>query len=258
MKPNFYFCILLLFFFASCATRNIVYFSDLPQDITSIEPIQNAIEPRIQPVDLLDITVSTLNPESNVLFNSGILTTIGSSGSVGNTARINDGYRVDKEGNINFPVLGKVHLAGLTIDEATEKMTDLLQLEVKNPIVNVKLINFRITVIGEVSRPSTISVPTEKINIMEAIGLAGDLTAYGKRENVMLMREKNGERTITRLNLNNKSVLSSPYFYLEQNDIIYVEPVRARAAQATNTRDNFAIIMSLLSFAIVTVFRFID
>lgn len=244
-----YIYLLLLFIvLASCSRRNLTYFSDLPENSAYTEPINNATEPEIQPDDLLSITVSTLNPESNLLFNSGVITTIGSPANTGSTVtKINEGYLVDKNGAVNFPALGKVELAGLTIEEATEKMTDELQSEVKNPIVNIRFLNFRITVIGEVNQPSTFAVPTERINIIEALGLAGDMTAFGKRENVLLIREKDGVRSTVRLNLNNKELLSSPYFYLQQNDIVYVEPVKARAAQANTSRANISFALSIAS-----------
>lgn len=251
-----YICFLItLFFFSSCATRNLVYFSDLQQENINTEPVINAIDPQIQPVDLLSITVSTLNPESNLLFNSGVISSVGSASSI-TTSIINEGYRVDKEGEINFPILGKVHLAGLTLDEATLKMVQLLESEVKNPIVNIKLLNFRITVVGEVNQPSTIPVLTEKLNIIEAIGLAGDLTPFGRRENVLLIRESEGERTTVRLDLNKKDIFTSPYYYLQQNDIIYVEPVRAKGVQASMGRQNLSLALSVVSILSIILTRF--
>lgn len=216
------FCLLLVFVLTSCYKRNLVYFSDLPQATDYNTKITNYVAPKIQPDDILSISVSSLNPESNVLFNSILLPQAGNTNVVAN--KLNEGYLVDKEGFINFPVLGKVDLVGLTKEEATEKMTGLIKEQVKNPIVNIRFINFKVTVIGEVFKPATFTVPTEKINVLEALGLAGDMTAFARRENVLIIREKNGVRTTSRINLNNKDVLSSPYFYLQQNDIVYVEP----------------------------------
>lgn len=247
--------LVVLFIFSSCATRNLIYFSDLPHENIITEAVENAIDPRIQPVDLLSITVSTLNPESNLLFNSGVITSLGSASS-SSASMINEGYRVDKEGEINFPILGKVELAGLTLDEATDKMVQLLESEVKNPIVNIKLLNFRITVVGEVGQSSTFPVLTERINIIEAIGLAGDLTPFGKRENVLLIRESEGDRIMVRLDLNKKEIFSSPYYYLQQNDIVYVEPARARGVQASMGRQNLSLALSILSFVSLVAFRF--
>ncbi|WP_232835087.1 polysaccharide biosynthesis/export family protein [Pleomorphovibrio marinus] len=221
---------------------------DLHKEGANTEKIKNALESRIQPIDLLSITVSTLNPESNILFNSGVISSIGSSAGQGSTpSQLNEGYRVDNNGEINFPVLGKIKLAGLTLEEASDKMIQLLEKEARNPIVNIKIMNFRITVVGEVNNPSTIPVPSEKINIIEAIGLAGDMTPFGKRENILLMREVGEDRTTVRLNLNDKAILDSPFFYLQQNDIIYVEPDKARALQANSGRVNTMFYLTLLN-----------
>lgn len=241
---------------SSCApTRNVVYFSDLKEPANYTEEIKNKISPKIQPDDLLSVTVSSLNPESNVLFNNGILQTIGSTSNAGATGRVNDGYLVDKDGAINFPVLGSVVLGGLTKEQATDKMVDEIKKSVKNPIVNVRFLNFRITVIGEVNRPATFTVPSERINLLEALGLAGDLTIYGKRENILIIREKDGVRSATRIDLTSKSILNSPSFYLQQNDIIYVEPVKAKSIQTGNASIYLPIISSLVSLiSVVLIF----
>jgi len=214
-----------LIVFSSCAKRNLVYFSDLPQGTDFKTPVRNYYAPKIQADDILSISVSSLNPESNVLFNNILLPTASSYANAQVVAnKIDEGYLVDKNGSINFPVIGKINLSGLTKEEATEKMTGLIKDHVKNPIVNIRFLNFKVTVIGEVTKPATFTVPTEKVNVLEALGLAGDMTEFGRRENVLIIREKDGVRSTARINLNNKDVLSSPYFYLQQNDIVYVEP----------------------------------
>src|SRR5690554_436596 len=242
----------------SCSTRNLVYFSDLPQNIIGTEKVANVLDPLIQPSDYISVRVNTLNSETNLLFNSGVISnTGGSSGTGGAGSLSSEGYRVDKDGAINFPILGRVMLGGLTIDEATDTLTSLLEKEAKNPIVNLRILNFKITVLGEVSSPGTFNVSTENINIIEAIGLAGDLTPFGKRENVLLIRVRDGVRTSARLDLNKKDVFSSPYFYLQQNDLIYVEPVRARAAQASMSRSNISLAFSIISIATLLLTRFV-
>lgn len=221
---------------SSCtSTKRLVYFSNLSDTGNYNEPIGTRVELKIQTDDLLSITVNSLNPESNVLFNNGVLQTVGSTSTAVATTRTNEGYLVDKNGDINFPVLGKVHLAGLTKEQATDILTDEIKKSIKNPIVNVKFLNFKITVLGEVNRPSTFSVPSEKINLLEAIGLAGDLTAYGRRDNILIIREMNGVRSTARINLANTSVLESPVYYLQQNDIVYIEPAKVKALQSSNS-----------------------
>jgi polysaccharide export outer membrane protein len=241
---------LSLFFLSSCtSTRSLVYFNDVQNEKGFSEEIKNRVEPIIQPNDLLEITVISLNPESNILFNSGILQTIGSPGNAGASGKVNEGYLVAANGTINFPVLGNVKLAGLTKEEATGKMTAEIKTHVKNPIVNIRFMNFRITVLGEVNRPSTFVVPSERINLVEALGQAGDMTAFGKRDNVLILREKNGIRSINRINMASKDALNSPYFYLQQNDVVYVEPVKVKGLQTSSS----SFYLPLISVAVTII-----
>ncbi|AWM34218.1 polysaccharide biosynthesis/export family protein [Hymenobacter nivis] len=245
---------LAVFSLGACTTgRNLVYFSDLSNTAPNQTPILNSIEPKIEVGDLLSIIVSSLNAETNQAFNSGILLPITAGSSAGTAAvnRINEGYLVDSNGDVNFPIIGKIKLAGLTKEEATEKIISLVGKSAKSPLVTIRFLNFRVTVIGEVNRPSTFIVPTEKINILEALGLAGDMTGYGRRDDVLIIREKNNVRTTTRIDLNNKSTLNSPYFYLQQNDIVYVEPDKAKALQVSTRSVNLPIYLSVLSVLVI-------
>lgn len=246
--------IAILLLTACSGDRNLVYFSDLPKSSFYSTPISNYSAPRIQSDDILSITVSSLSPESNVLFNNILLPTTGNNGVIANS-KMSEGYIVDKDGSINFPVIGKIVLAGLTKEEATEKMTQLISQNVKNPIVNIRFTNFKVTVIGEVNAPASFVVATEKINILEALGLAGDMTAFGKRETVLIIREKDGARNVARVNLNNKDVLNSPYFYLQQNDIVYVEPDNKTKVAQTAPGNRFigiwATVISIIGFAAI-------
>lgn len=216
----------LIFLSASCTpNRNLVYFSDLVSKSGDSQVITAETEPKIQPSDLLSISINTPSVESNLLFSSN------SNNLNKNGYFEREGYRVDKEGNINLPVVGKVYLKDLTLEQAQQKIVKSLTNYVKNPIANIQFMNFRITVIGEVNHPSTFNIPNEQVNLLEALGMAGDLTAYGKRENILIIREMEGKRSIVRLNLNNRDILNSPYFYLKQNDVIYVEPDKAKALE---------------------------
>lgn len=232
----------------SCATkRNLVYFSNLSDSTAYQEAIQNQVQPKIQPGDALAIKVTTLNPQSNILYNSGSVplmsgtdnsgqsTALPIGGQIG-SATLADGYIVDNEGNINFPLLGKVALNGLTIDQAQQKMTDLISKTDKGVIVNISIQNYKVTVIGEVTRPGTFTVPNDKVNVLEALGMAGDMTPYAVRDNVLVVREKDGQRTMQRLNLNDKAVFQSPFFYLQQNDVVYVQPENKLKAAQVDTR----------------------
>lgn len=202
--------------------RNLVYFSEGSAGQKANNNTLSA-ETKIQHNDLLNISISSLSAESNALFNKS------------SSSESKDGYRVDQSGFINFPVVGKIKLDGLTLDQSQETIARKLDQYVKNPTVNVQFLNFRVTVIGEVYKPSTFTVVNEKINLLEALGMAGDMTPFGKRENVLVIRENHGEREMVRLNLNDRNVLNSPYFNLKQNDVVYVEPVKAKAVQASSS-----------------------
>lgn len=239
----------------SCSKRNLVYFSDIgPDKIYSI-PIDSLVEQRIQEDDLLSITVTSLNAESNMLFNAGVLMPSGETGNTVISTPINESYLVDKNGFINYPVIGQINLKGLTKLEAVNKMRILLDEYVQNPIINIRLMNFKVTVIGEVQKPSSFIIPTEKVTILEALGLAGDMTAFGRRENVLIIREKGGVRSTTRLNLNGKNVLASPYYYLQQNDVIYVEPYKTKAIQSDTNPRTFAIFTSIITLLTLALFQ---
>lgn len=244
MKPLLLY-MLFIFCLGSCSQRNLTYLSDLDEKGMHHSEIINGSNPRIQPDDLLTITISSLNPESNVLFNKGVLlTSTGAGGGVA-AGKLNEGYMVDKYGYVVFPIIGRVKLAGLTKEEAARELTGILSEYVKEPIVDIRYSNFTVTVIGEVNNPSTFTVPAGRVNVLEALGHAGDMTAYGKRENVLVIREENGVRSTTRLNLNSKEVFNSPFFFLQQNDIVYVEPDKAKAAQVSLSRNNAQFALSI-------------
>lgn len=243
---------LIVFMQFSCAPkRDLVYFSDLGTASDFNTTISNSAEPKIQSGDILGITVSSLNPESNALFNVGQ-----QASSKSPSSSNSDGYQVSKFGEINFPIVGKLKLAGLTRDQAIDLLTLEIEKYIKNPIVNIRFLNFKITVVGEVNRPSSFTIPNEKINLIEALGLAGDMTVYGKRENVLIIREENGSRSMARVNLNDKEVLNSPYFYLKQNDMVYVEPVKEKAAQTNRSSRTIPIIVGFTSIIAIILSRF--
>lgn len=188
----------------------------------------------IMPKDLLSITVSTVTPEAAAPFNMMV------QGAAQSTD--NKGYLVDNDGNINFPVVGKVHVAGLTKTRCEELIREKVlpyMSMTENPVVTVTISSFRITLLGEVASPGVIPVTSEKMSILEAIAEAGDLTIYGKRENVMILREDgNGHKTVYRVDLTDAETLNSPLYYLQQNDVVYVEPngvKRRNASLGTST-----------------------
>lgn len=249
-------CVALFVTISSCSpTRNLVYFKDLKDNPGYEEAILNKSSLKIQPDDILGITISSLNAESNALFNNGFLTTIGGAGGSGATSRSNDGYLVNKEGIINFPVLGEVKLAGLTKEEATAKLTNEIKKSIKNPVINIRILNFRVTVLGEVGNPSTYTVTGERLSLIEALALAGDLTTYGKRENILIIHEKDGVRSISRVDLSRSKTFSSQSYYLQQNDIIYVESANIKALQSGTGSFYLGLISSVIGLlSILLVF----
>lgn len=261
------FFLLFLALSACSANRNLIYLNDLRGSSEYKTQILNKPALRIQPTDLLSIIVSSQNAESSILFNNGVLPTTSSPNSMEATSVNNavtnkrevEGYFVDSEGYINFSVLGRVKLTGLTKEEAVQKMTAEIRKYIKNPIVDIRLLNFKVTVLGEVTKPASLDVMRESINVLEALGMAGDMTAFGKRENVLIIREKDGVRTATRVNLADKALLDSPYFYLQQNDVVYVEPDNRTKLAQTDPANRFipiwAGIVSTIAFAIVSFAR---
>ena len=236
--------------FNSCFTeRKVAYFADL-KDSTVISA-KDAFEPVIQKKDILSISVSSLSPDANAIFNAPNLP-IMPYGSASNSAQT-AGYLVGQEGTIKFTMLGDVQAAGLNQKQLENNIAKLLvdKKLLFDPIVTVRFLNFRVTVLGEVTRPGVISVPSEQISVLEAIGQAGDLTIFGIRENVMLIRQEGDEKIIRRLNLNSSQLLQSPYFFLKSNDVLYVEPSKARIASAAQARQTLPIIFSGLSLLVI-------
>ncbi|MBS1916840.1 MAG: polysaccharide biosynthesis/export family protein [Bacteroidetes bacterium] len=217
-----------------------------------------ASEPVIQKNDLLSITVSSDNPEASAIFNTPNQTSYTSSIIVAENAVTISGYLVNSDGDIQFPVLGTVHVAGSTKKQVTNMITQQL-LDRKlliDPIVSIRYLNFKVSVLGEVARPGVINIPNEKVTILEALGLAGDLTIYGKRDNVLLIREKeNGDKIIKRINLGSEEILSSPYYYLKSNDVIYVEPNKNKIASVSRTVVLLPVILSGISLLIIAAQR---
>lgn len=214
---------------------------NFPADQTvfsSPETLQNAIELKAQPNDLLRITVYSFNPEAAAPFNIDNLTESSSQQTNQQAAlatgnypiELFNGYLVDQEGYINFPVLGRLKVIGLTMPQIEQLVLTGTQTYLKDAVVTARFLNFKITVLGEVTKPGIVRVSNQRINLLEAIGNAGDFTAYANRTNVLLMREENGERFYQRLNFQSSDLFKSPYFYLRQNDVLYVEPIKAKVA----------------------------
>ena len=220
---------------ASCSTpNNIAYFQNKAVD--QPEKIDKHAGIVIQPKDMLSIIVSSKNPELVVIFNLPVVSYQAGSEivSTGSSQRMM-GYVVDNDGYIDFPILGQIKVAGLTRWELSELIKDKLLNGgyLSDAVVTVEFMNFKVSVIGEVNSPGTYTIEGDKVTILQAISLAKDLTIYGMRENVSVIRERDGERTIYEINLCDVSLFNSPAYYLQQNDIVYVQPSGIKARQST-------------------------
>ena len=225
----------MILMLGSCASsKKVAYFQNAVDGV--VAQSEGLYDAKIMPKDILTITVSTTNPEAATPFNLTVSNTLNSTGQMYSSSGVLQTYLVDNDGDIDYPVIGTIKVAGLTKNECQELVKSKIKAflaEEENPIVTVRMSSYRVTIIGEVRSPGVIPVGTEKMSILEALASAGDLTIYGKRDNVMLIREEaNGQKTIHRLNLNDANIISSPYYYLQQNDIVYVEP---NGVQAKNS-----------------------
>ena len=207
----------------------------------------------IRPGDALTILVSALDQEAVSPYNMP-MAVFGKPGQTElSTTPALQYYVVDEEGNIEFPVLGTLHVAGLKRTEVRAMIKKQLETQVLNPMVNVNLVGAKVSVMGEVNRPGAVSMGNGRLTILDALAAAGDLTVYGRRDNVLLTREKDGKLEIARLNLRDADLYTSPYYYLQQNDVIYVSPNKVRAVSSTNASLWFSMVSTVASAATVIV-----
>jgi polysaccharide export outer membrane protein len=248
---------------SSCSSiKNVKYFNDI-SDTTIITHLADLkyVEPKILPDDILSINIQTVDPSASQTLTQGNVqnSAIGATSNGSTGAQTIAGYLVDNQGNVEMSVLGKIKISGLTTEQARELIRERATQFYKNPTVNLRFANFKITILGEVTKPGTYVVSNEKVNILDALGLAGDLTIYGKRENVVMIRQNdNGSRELIRLNLTRSDVLNSPYYFLKQNDYIYVEPSKSKivssdAIQNRNISIITAITASLISLLAIII-----
>jgi polysaccharide biosynthesis/export protein len=236
---------------SSCATKkDIVYFQNAKNFETIVDT--DTFTPKFKVNDIVSIYVSTFDTEASKPFN--LVKSTGGNTGAGNQFL---DYLIDIEGNIDFPVLGKIKLLGLTVEQSKELIKQKLsEGYLKDPIVNIRILNFRITILGDVRSPGTYFISGERITIMEALGLAGDLTIKGRRDNVLVIRDFNGTKTYTRIDLTNKEVFNSPVYFLTQNDVVYVEPNNSSISTASGD-SRIGTIISITSFILTTALIFV-
>jgi polysaccharide export outer membrane protein len=257
MKKNSYsfIAILLAFLALSClnscvSSKKLAYFTNLQKDSTATIDEQR-LQTKINVSDILQINISTPDPITTAILNSSTAINTGQGGV--------SGYLVDETGSIKLPLIGLVKAEGLTKIQLANSITEtLLSKQIaKTPIVNVRIVNFKVTILGEVSRPGVIPVPNERMTLPEALASAGDLTSYGKRDNVLLIREVDGKRITKRFSLNQSQLFDKDIYNLQNQDIIYVEPNSARAAAADRTTQLIPYFFSAASLLIVIYLQFI-
>lgn len=253
---RYLFPLLIVLLASSCATdKKIIYFQDIQN--TKAAELENAAkftEPVIQPDDNLSINIFTLNQQTGTIINQAASTPI--LGGNANTAVAQQvtGFVVDKNGDVELALAGKIHVAGLTTYEARERVRERVVKYYNEPSVQLRFANFKVSVLGEVKTPSTYNMPNEKVSIMDALSLAGDLTIYGRRDNVLVVRDNNGKKQYAHLDLNSSDIFNSPFYYLKQNDLVYVEPNKAKNAANNAARvQTIGIITSVLSVLILAV-----
>ncbi|MGI6592062.1 MAG: polysaccharide biosynthesis/export family protein [Bacteroidales bacterium] len=251
---NFFILLVLFSLLSSCASREkIVYFSNPPQD-TAISR-QTIYNPVFKKDDFISVIVTCDDPEAAKPFNFPEQFMDKNYSNSGYTTGVpaKAGYLIDQDGYVNLPVIGKVHLAGMKRTEAIDMLEQKYSQYLQHPIVNIHIENFKISVLGEVYKPGTFKIPNERITILEAIGLAGDLKISGERKNVLVIRDNDGVKAEYRVDLTSQDILYSPVYYLEQNDVVYVEPNQSARRQATVWRTEGVLFISLISLIITTL-----
>lgn len=250
--------------FSCVSTKKASYFNNVND--TSLARVQGDFEPVIQKNDILQINVSCMNPQEAMLYNlpntySPGATTPAAGAHSPSVAVANPvaGFLVNQQGYIQYPVLGAIKAEGLTKKALTDTIQNQLNYKklLVDPVVSIRFLNYRVTILGEVAQPSVVNVTSEKISIMEALGMVGDITIYGKKDNVLLIRETEGERITKRLNLNDAQMLTSPYYFLKPNDVIYVEPTKSKVANASKSNTVIPIVLSGLSLLVIILDRMV-
>lgn len=234
--------LIIFLLFTSCGSKkDIVYFQNAKDFETLVDT--DTFTPKFKVNDIVSVFVSTFDLEAVKPFN--MYKSVGE-----NQSEIVD-YIIDINGNIDYPVLGKIKLIGLSVEEAKALFKEKLSDYLKDPIVNIRILNFRISVLGQVNTPGRYDVSGERITLLEAIAMAGDLNIKGERTNVLVIRDFNGTKTYSRFDLTSKELFSSPVYYLTQNDVVYVQPNNS-AISGASSDNRISTLISVASFLITT------
>ena len=258
MKRLFTYSMLCLLFSSCLSSKKITYFQPVNETMDEyVEKIAPVYTPIIKTGDILAITVSSLNKDANAMFNpiadNGYYVQI-----VGTIAPLPmQGFSVDAAGEILLPIVGKVYVKGMTSKEVSILLTEKLQEYLESPTITVRIANYTISVLGEVDRPAMYTIPNERITLPEALALAGDMTIYGKRKNVLVVREIDGNRQYARIDLTKRDLFESPYYYLHAGDVVYVEPSPGRITASDRTYQVTPIVISSLTLLVLIVNTFV-
>lgn len=253
MTKKIIFALLVIGFLTSCANKkNILYLQNL--DITKDIEIQPKYENRLQPDDILSITVSSPDNQGVAPFNlASASSMVGQESSVGRPRLLN--YIIRKDGSIEFPILGKLYLADKTILEAIDFLKVELKPYINEPIVIIEWVNFKFSVLGEVLKPGNYTSLSERVSILDALAMASDLSIYGNRKNIMLIRENNGKRETHIIDITNSDFLQSDVYFLKQNDVIIVSPNNAQVqSSAFNRNAGIYISFASIILALTNIF----
>jgi polysaccharide export outer membrane protein len=244
-----------LYIFSSCSsTKNLVYFQRGPGEGDTIQLAKPYIS-KVTTGDILSIFVSSLNSSATEFFNPYNNAGSGNNNGSALNSSVAPGFLVNEDGIIDLPLIGSVKVLGLTTTQARDTIKNRLKYYLKEPIVSVRVLNYKISMLGEVTRPSVYNIPNESITLPEVITMAGDISVNGRHDDIVIIREVDGKKQFGHVNLNDRSVYKSPYYYLRSNDMVYVQPIAARNLQNTNFFRTLPLIAGLLSLLIIILSR---
>jgi polysaccharide export outer membrane protein len=244
------FCLICLLLFSCASRKDIVYYQDI--DGVAFKEKSNSYEIKIQPDDLLMIIVSAEDPEIAAPFNLKSYTSINPNKQDVAGSQATQLYLVDASGFIDFPILGRLKVSGMARSQLVQLLQDKISVFIKNPIINLRIMNFKVSVQGEVTVPGTYTISSERITLIEALSMAKDLTIYGKRDNILIIREIDGIKTYNRVDISKSDFINSPFYYLSQNDVVYVEPNKNKI-NGSAVGPNTGVIISITSLLITLI-----
>lgn len=255
-KGFFLLCLAVILFYisgslTSCVSpKKVIYFNQSAADSSATVKVQPAYNPVFRPGDILDITVSTTNKEVSELVNIPRINQTNVGFETGSPAV--NGYLVASNGTIDLPLVGNVAVGGQTREEVARVLKASYGEYVENPIVQIRILNYKITVLGDVANPGAFNIPNERVTLIDALGIAGDLNITANRKSILVIRDENGVKTETRIDLTTRSVYESPVYYLQQNDVVYVEPNRTKM-NSSQYSPIYAVLLSVTSLIVTTI-----